>query len=481
MLRLSKTDARLRPVIQGGMGIYISWWDLARKVASAGGIGTVSLTGMWEVLKRVLQNGDPGGHYRRALKAFPNLAIAEAVLGRYYVDGGLRVKCYRTAPMMALQIPEGSQQGPLQSELEEDMVVAGFAEVFLAKEGHDGPIAANLLEKIQLSLMPLIYGAMLADVEFLFIGAGLPKQVPGVLERFKSHQPAEYLLDVAGATREDHFKATFDPRRYQIARPLNRPLFFPIISIDVAAMAMLRGDNVRIDGWIIEDWFAGGHNAPPRSKSIGPDGQPEWGSRDIVNLDKIKRYGLPFYLAGAKASPEQLAQALAVGAAGIQVGTIFELCASSNLAPSLKHQTFVQWREGRLKVFSNPHSSTSRFPFKEALIDDTVATGARRPVIICDIGALRELYMDPLTRVIGYRCSAEPEKDFLRKGGNPADREGSQCYCNALFAGSDLATQRRRGPEPAVVTMGSEFGFLAELAEGYDVADVMGYLQPNGN
>ena len=57
--------------------------------------------------------------------------------------------------------------------LKELTVVATFSEVFLAKEGHDKPVGLNLLEKIQLPNIFAIYGAMLADVDYVFIGAGI--------------------------------------------------------------------------------------------------------------------------------------------------------------------------------------------------------------------------------------------------------------------------------------------------------------------
>ena len=57
----------LPPVVQGGMGVAVSGWRLARAVSSAGQLGVVSGTAMDTVLARTLQDGDPGGHYRRAL------------------------------------------------------------------------------------------------------------------------------------------------------------------------------------------------------------------------------------------------------------------------------------------------------------------------------------------------------------------------------------------------------------------------------
>ena len=62
-------------IIQGGMGVAVSAWHLAREVAQRGQLGVVSGTALDGVLARRLQDGDPGGHMRRALAAFPSPAI----------------------------------------------------------------------------------------------------------------------------------------------------------------------------------------------------------------------------------------------------------------------------------------------------------------------------------------------------------------------------------------------------------------------
>ena len=81
-------------LIQGGMGVYVSNWRLARAVAmeSPGATaGTVSGTALDVVYVRLLQLGDPGGHARRALAAFDSLfgtGIGQKITDRYYIAGG---------------------------------------------------------------------------------------------------------------------------------------------------------------------------------------------------------------------------------------------------------------------------------------------------------------------------------------------------------------------------------------------------------
>ena len=63
-------------------------------------------------------------------------------------------------------------------------MVANFVEVFLAREGHDNPVGINYLEKVQIPHLASIYGAMLAGVGCVLMGAGIPLQIPGVLDAY---------------------------------------------------------------------------------------------------------------------------------------------------------------------------------------------------------------------------------------------------------------------------------------------------------
>lgn len=58
--------APLPATIQGGTGVGVSNWRLARAVSLRGERGVVSGTAIDTVLVRRLQDGDPGGQMRRA-------------------------------------------------------------------------------------------------------------------------------------------------------------------------------------------------------------------------------------------------------------------------------------------------------------------------------------------------------------------------------------------------------------------------------
>ena len=75
-------------LIQGGMGVAVSSWQLARAVARRGHLGVVSGTAIDAVLVRRLQQGDPGGHLRRAMLEFPYQEMVDGILERYFIEGG---------------------------------------------------------------------------------------------------------------------------------------------------------------------------------------------------------------------------------------------------------------------------------------------------------------------------------------------------------------------------------------------------------
>ena len=75
-------------IIQGGMGVGVSNWRLANAVAKLGQLGVVSGTALDSLFVRRLADGDPGGHMRRGLDAFPFPEMAQRIWDEYYIPGG---------------------------------------------------------------------------------------------------------------------------------------------------------------------------------------------------------------------------------------------------------------------------------------------------------------------------------------------------------------------------------------------------------
>lgn len=471
------TAQELPVIIQGGMGVGISHWRLARAVSQHGQLGVVSGTALDQLLSRRLQDGDPGGHMRRALDRFPYPQMAERVWEAYYVPGGkLERDSYKVPPVQSFENPR---------ELVELWVVANFVEVFLAREGHDGPVGINYLEKIQIPHLASIYGALLAGVECVLMGAGIPLKVPGALDRLARGDAATYPLNVTGAQSGDEFTLSFDPRAFLGGDPpvLTRPKFLAIVASDVLALTLARKANGRVDGFIVEGPTAGGHNAPPRGKlQLNDRGEPVYGERDIVNLEKLQALGRPFWLAGGYGAAGKVREALAAGAAGVQVGTAFAFCAESGLRDEDRRELLRQAADGTAAVFTDPLASPTGFPFKVAALAGSLSEAAiyqARPRI-CDLGYLREAYRRD-DGTVGFRCPAEPANVYASKGGDLADTRGRKCICNALIANVDQPQVRaRKYVEPGMVTSGDDLSGVARFSTGrgedYSAADVVAAL-----
>ena len=211
------TALRQPVVIQGGMGVAVSDWRLARAVSVTGQLGVVSGTALDVLLTRRLQSGDPGGHVRRALAAFPRPEVSRWILDSYFVEGGIG------AEGRFAQVPRHTLSSSVR--LQELTVAAGFAEVFLAKEGHDGLVGINFLRKIELPLPATLYGALLAGVDFVLVGAGSPADIPGMVRHLASHQPVTVSVKVMGARSTDNVgDLVFDPAVALPQRPATLPM-----------------------------------------------------------------------------------------------------------------------------------------------------------------------------------------------------------------------------------------------------------------
>ena len=245
-------------IIQGGMGVGVSNWQLARAVSRRGQLGVVSGTALDSLLVRRLQDGDPGGHMRRALEAFPIPEVSVAALRRYFLpEGRAPREPYKLLPMYKQAVSVARQQVTM---------LANFAEVYLAKEGHDGEVGINLLTKLQLPNLASLYGAMLAGVDYVLMGAGIPREIPGALDAMSAHQAATLRFDVDGLAGGEVETISFDPARHgaDTTKPLARPKFLAIIAANSLATTLARKANGRVDGFIVEGPTAGGHNAPAR-------------------------------------------------------------------------------------------------------------------------------------------------------------------------------------------------------------------------
>ncbi len=463
------------------MGASVSNWRLAHAVSRIGQLGVVSGTGLSEVMARRLQEGDQGGHIRRALENFPFPGMAQRILDAFFISGGKPKEApYRKHTMQTLEV----QRVPLEL-----CIVSNFVEVFLAREGHGNPVGINYLEKIQLPHLASIYGALLAGVAVVIMGAGIPLAIPGVLTALCEHESAEYPVNVTGVDgKNEIYKTVFDPSQFIegsfAPKTLQRPDFIPIVSSEALASILLRKATGAIDGFIVEGNLAGGHNAPPRGRvTLNEKGEPIYGPRDAAKLSAFRDIGLPFWLAGAYGCPEGLKQALAEGANGVQVGTAFALCEESGLVPEVRRELVRQALAGNVRVVTDPLASPTGFPFKVVdlagtLSDEVVYQQRRR---VCNLASLRQPYRRADGK-IGYRCSAEPVEAYVAKGGRAADAVGRKCLCNALISNVGLGQYLADGTrENLLITMGDDIKavgrFCLSGTPDFSAADVVRVLQ----
>jgi NAD(P)H-dependent flavin oxidoreductase YrpB (nitropropane dioxygenase family) len=459
-------------IIQGGMGIGVSNWALARAVSMAGQLGVVSGTAIDTVFVRRLQDGDRGGMVRAATEQFPIPGVGASAIHRYFLPNGReKGEPYKVLPLQKQVVSRARQ---------ELIMLASFVEVWLAKRGHTRPVGINLLTKVQMPNLATLYGAMLAGVDFVLMGAGIPREIPGALDAFVEHRAASLKFDVAGLPSGQAENLTFDPRLHfpDGGPPLKRPRFLAIVSAHSLATTLARKANGRVDGFIIEGPTAGGHNAPPRGElSLNSLGEPIYGDRDVVDLEKVRELGLPFWIAGGVGSPDGLRAARAAGAAGIQVGTLFAYCHESGLADDIKTKVLAGVRTNAVRILTDPRASPTGYPFKVVDVDGLEAQTEDR-VRVCDLGYLRTPY-HAASGKLGYRCPAEPIDAYLAKGGDEADTVGRRCLCNGLAANIGQPQRRRGSDEKPLVTSGDDLVSLGGFLDGradYSATDVIEYL-----
>jgi len=502
-------------LIQGGMGVFVSNWRMARAVAmERPGVaaGTVSGTGLDWVYVRLLQLGDPGGHIRRAMAAFDaafGTGIGRKICDRYFIDGGKAPATrFKNAPLQIVRMRDGSDLVPLpvqpaepvaltlDADIVELLIATGFAEVWLAKEGHDGKIFINFLKKVELPLVYTMYGAMLAGVDGVIVGAGNPDGLPAVCSRLVTHEAVDIDLLVLYREPGEAFYVPFDPR--QVAdgklaqKPLRRPAFLAIASLENLVKALAQSQSEAPDGFIIEHHTAGGHNAGPQGLvRVDDKGQPIYGDLDEPDLQAIRQVGLPFWLAGGYGSREKLQQALACGAAGVQVGSVFALAEESGMKPAYRTAILNEIKKGTedAALVQTTLFSPTGFPFKVVQLNDTLANEAVYTARsrVCDIGLLQQRgFSKPAadgTRRLFQRCPAAPVEGFIHKRGLPHNTEDRRCLCNGLLSCVGLGQVDKQEEEPAIVTLGNHLDGIRRLSRQgqtqYWVRDVVNDILGN--
>lgn len=438
-------------------------------------VGVVSGVALPLFMARELELGDRGGHLRRAFDHFPNKEMADRIYNKYYIPGG------KAPDQPFTDIPMASMRSPRL--LNEMTILANFSEVWLAKEGHDGYVGINYLEKIQWYHPAAAFGAMLAGAEYMIVGAGFPRQFPsmlarpskppkpdlpskpGMLEKLAKYEPVKYTLTVEGADADEEHCIFFNPREYipeSIASDLTPPKFVPILAYPRLIQRMV--DQYDIKAAIVEGPKAGGHLSPER------DEKP-------FDLSTI---AVPVYLAGGYGSPEGLLESIDQHkAAGVSIASILALSKGSGILESLQREVFRRYKKGTLEIIVDPKISPTGFRFRTVqgigITDPEIAAGREK---ICDLGFLRHIAQQVITdretsekvKKIVYYCPADPVHGE------------AGCMCNFLSATAGYGQIRKNGAvEQPGVTLGADVSFIDKFIEdpekdSYTVRQALDYV-----
>lgn len=467
---MSAEAPRLPKLVQGGMGVGISNYRLVNAVALAAErqrkpvLGTVSGVGLSVSFVNRMRRGDQG--LLTAVQSFPVPEIAQEMVKRYWKNER------NVLPPKPEVVINGSKEG--KDLFTKVTVIANYAEVWQAKQGHNQPIAINYLEKVQPGRLYELLGAMLGGVDGVAMGAGVAYQTPRILDDYAAGKPSAYKIEVTGAGREG-FKVEFNPAKiFGENIELSRPNFFGIVSTMLAVKGLLRMVESEVNGFIIEGPSAGGHNASPRKDGkvvVDPNSDiPVYGAKDMLDLNEMRELNIPFWLAGGMASPEALQQAIVDGAAGVQVGSIFALSNESGMREDIKREVRRRGFNNSLTVTPSIKTSPTGFPFNVvhlagSLSNPDVYNERERE---CLYGFLRESYKTPEGK-IASRCPADV-------GGV----EGARCICSGLGATVNM--------DPGIyyiVTLGQNNDYLAKGKlmkrpnDSYTASDVIEYMLPS--
>lgn len=467
-----------KKIIQGGMGLGVSNWRLARKVSSLGQLGVVSGVALEKLIPRKLQEGDT--IIRDSILEFPDKEFAEEIVNKYFVPEGRPDKTipYKPDLFPNLKIDE-NKNIKLKPNLEKLIILSTFAEVNLARKGHNNPIGINLLYEIEWPMIPALYGAMLAGVDTVLIGAGLPTTIPQVLDTLSKN---EHTTMTAKVNNGKDYRYFFNPENTLDNLPeLKRPPFLAIINGHLAARGVRHAD-----GYVVEGPTAGGHNPPARGKQLNELGEPLFGKKDDLDLkafqDFLKNNSKerekeiqPFWLAGEYAN--QLGGALWDGAQGVQVGTPFAFSHESGIPIYEKQKIIEKIVNEGVYVYTDPRASPSGFPFKVMQVENSLSESQvyETRKRICNIGHLIDLVENENGKII-TRCPAEPLEHYLRKGGKLEDTVGRKCLCNGLSATVGYGNPN----EPAIYTSGKNHQSVKDLVKihgiNYSAKDVIDYI-----
>ncbi len=274
---------------------------------------------------------------------------------------------------------------------------------------------------------------MLAGVDYVLMGAGIPRTIPGILDSLAHGEAVELSYHVEGAEPDEQYVTPFDPVAFCDGQLpwLERPKFLAIISSATLATMLARKATGYVDGFVVEGPTAGGHNAPPRGAlQLNERGEPIYGPRDVPDLPAIADLGRPFWLAGSYGDPQRVRRGARGRRGGRPGGHGLRLlqrvgigpgdsAAGDGIEPSrpVAMSRPIPWRRP-------PDSRSRSLELADSISQEDVYQQRHR---VCDLGYLRHAYK-AADGTIGWRCGAEAVDAYVRKGGDIAGHAGPQVH-----------------------------------------------------
>lgn len=447
------------PILVPGMGVWISNHYLVREFALLGQSGILSGVALEHIFLRRLLKRD--ADLLRAMRYFPNQEIVQEVMEKFCVpEGKDSNKKLRYLPLFT--------QKPSQL-LQKVVILANFCEVWLAKRGHNQPIGINYLAKVEMPMLYAFYGAMLAGVDYIVVGAGHIPKLGETLKKLKKHKEVELELHVVGAPSDKSFKMRFNPVEIMgksiLSKKLVKPLLFLIFSSNT--LAIRYGRNKDVDGIQIE---------------IAKDAGGHIGSEALIELNLImEKLKKPIIVTGGFADQAGYLLAKEFGVAAIGAGTISSHSRNAGFTKEIKHQVYEAVKNGKAMTRINSTASPTGFDFRELVLEGTLSQEdvLNKRVRGCRFGCLRTVYYfidEEGSGSLGYRCPAEPINIFTGKGGDIEKARYARCLCATLIAD----TGHGDPSEPIYITAGTHINDIQNLindnGELYTAEDVVNWI-----
>lgn len=446
-------------LIQAGMGVHISSARLANATARLGALGVVSSAGLRHTVIEEVRRGDSDV-----------IAIAKTFPFPHYVDELLAFAPGNRKQNHAVPV---DVPDPKRAAYPRRLsTIVAYVEVMRAKRGHRGQVGINVMWKCALTVLPSIYGALLAGVDVLLCGAGVPMELPDIVTKLRAGENLSYAPLTGGTTHVALDIGQDEPQ--ELLSWFASPKLIPILSNFAFPKRLLdtwqKTYGAAPAAFVLENHAAGGHNAPPRNKS-------EFTAQDDLEtyFEKVLALGVPVYVAGdfeSGGTREDFLYWRARGAYGIQVGSRFALCTDSGMRADLREGIIEGNRAGTTQIETSPRFSPTGYPLKFVKLPGTLAQNElyqSRPRV-CDRMYLAQSHFKENadgTTTESYLCPAQPTKQYLRGGGDSADLEGRICLCNALLSTAGFYTEC----EMPLVTLGQSGAQVKESLSARQVVE----------